>query len=234
MDGLSSPGLWSLYLHPSKVTTRRLTLLAATPSPAEDPALSQDGKMIAYVTEENGQRDLFVGRLAGGGRIRLTNDQESESDPRFSPDGEYILFTRVGAGARSSEIWMVPTLGGEPTRAVADAAEAAWSPDGARIVFISRRPGEPDALATAAANGTDMRVIMRSDGARSFFRHPAWSPDGTKLAVSRSNGGIAGELWLVPLSGGAPRRVSHAANPSVGRKRRYGKFTPLKCPLPSS
>ena len=196
-----------LYLRPSKVTTRRLTLLVSTGNPASDPALSPDGKMIAYVSEEQGQRDLFVSRVAGGGRIRLTNGREGESDPRFSPDGEHILFTRVGASA--PEIWMVPTLGGESTHLVAHAFDAAWSPDGARVAFISRPPGEPDALVTAAANGTDLRVIMRSDGALPFFGCPAWSPDRTNLAVTRSSGGIAGELWLVPLGGGAPRRVSH-------------------------
>ena len=195
-----------LYIRSSKVITRRLTLVVSTEKPAIDPALSPDGKMIAYVGEEEGQKDLFVGRVAGGGRIRLTNDQESESLPRFSPDGEHILFTRVGASA--PEVWMVPTLGGESTRLVAHALDAAWSPDGARIAFISRPLGEPDALVTAAANGTEARVIMRSDGALPFLSCPAWSPDRTKLVVTRSTGGLAGELWLVPLEGGAPRRVS--------------------------
>jgi Tol biopolymer transport system component len=210
-----------LYLRPSKVTTRRLTLLVSTEKPANDPALSPDGKMIAYVSEEQGQRDLFVSRVAGGGRIRLTNDQESESNPRFSPDGERILFTRVGASA--PEIWVAPTLGGESTHLVAHAFDAAWSLDGTRIAFVSRPPGEPDALVTAAANGTDARVIMHSDGALPFFSCPAWSPDKKELAVTRSTGGIAGELWLVPLGGGVPRRVS---NDDAGIFSKQPVFTP--------
>jgi Tol biopolymer transport system component/tRNA A-37 threonylcarbamoyl transferase component Bud32 len=208
--GLAALG-W-LYLRPSPVTTRRLTLLVSTANPAVDPTLSPDGKMIAYVSDEQGQTDLFVSRVAGGGRIRLTNDQEKESVPRFSPDGEHILFARVGASA--PEIWMVPTLGGESTQVVANAFDPAWSPDGARIAFVSRPPGQADALVTAAVNGSEPRVVMRSDGALPFFSSPAWSPDGTRLVVARSTGGIAGELWLVPLDGGAARRV-HQDNAGV-------------------
>jgi Tol biopolymer transport system component len=147
-----------------------------------------------------------VSRVAGGGRIRLTNDKEKESNPRFSPDGEHILFTRVGAG--SPEIRMVPTLGGESTQLAVNAFDPAWSPDGTRIAFISRPPAQADALVTAAANGSDVRVIMRGDGTLPFLNDPSWSPDKTKLVVTRSTGGIAGELWLVPLDGGAARRVS--------------------------
>jgi len=195
-----------LYSRPPKVGTRRLALLVSTANPAFDPALSPDGKMIVYVSDEQGQRDLFVSRVAGGGRIQLTNDQEKESNPRFSPDGEHILFAREGAGA--PEIRVVPTLGGESTQVAANAFDPAWSPDGTRIAFISRPPGQAYSLVTAAANGTDARVIMRSDGTLPFFSNPAWSPDRTTLVVTRSTGGIAAELWLVPLDGGAARRVS--------------------------
>ena len=206
--GLAS-GMW-LYLRSKKTTTRRIRLLVSTQSTASAPALSPDGKMIAYITEEQGQRDLFVGRVAGGGRIRLTNDQGPKSDPRFSPDGESILFTRVGVGSRAPEIWTVPTLGGESTRLMTRATDASWSPDGTHIAFVSRGPGQADALGIAAANGSDVHTILQSDGGLPFFRYPVWSPDGTALAVTRSAGGIAGELWLVPL-GGVPRRVSEDA-----------------------
>src|SRR5204863_5101526 len=40
-----------------------------------------------------------------------------------------------------------------------------------------------------------------------FFSRPAWSPDGTRLAISRSGGGQAQEIWLLPAAGGAPQRM---------------------------
>jgi Tol biopolymer transport system component/serine/threonine protein kinase len=211
-------GSW-IYLHrTSKVPgsasptygNGRLTLLLSSAGMASDPALSPDGKMIAYVAKEQGHVDLFVSRVAGGDRIRLTNDEARELSPHFSPDGERVVFTRIGSEAKSPDIWVVPVLGGQAARLVTDAFDAIWSPDGSRIALISRRPGQGDALASVAADGTDMRIHARSNETYPFFISPAWSPDGTKLAVVRSRGGMAAQLWLVPLNG-SPSRLSSDA-----------------------
>jgi Tol biopolymer transport system component/predicted Ser/Thr protein kinase len=187
----------------------RLTLLVSSDKPLSDPSLSPDGKMVAYVAEERGQIDLFTGRVAGGARVRLTNDESFEERPEFSPDGERIAFTRMGAENRIPEIRIIPALGGPVARVVSGAVDPAWSRDGGRLAFVLLRPGEPDTLAAAAADGSDLRVIARGDATDPFFRHPTWSPDGAQLAVVRSSGGIAGELWVVPAAGGTPRRVSY-------------------------
>ena len=185
----------------------RLTMLLSSESRMSDPAISPDGKMIAYVAQDQGRHDLFVSRVAGGARVRLTNDEALESSPEFSPDGERIVFTRVGSETRRPEICIVPTLGGQAARVQSDGLDAAWSPDGSRLVFVLRRPGEGDALVTCAADGTNLVPRLHSDGNYPFFRHPAWSPAGNQLVVVRSTGGLAGELWSVPIEGGAPHRL---------------------------
>jgi hypothetical protein len=225
------------YLHRASNTTRqgagdrpggRLTMLVTAEKMAFDPALSPDGKMIASVADDGGQRDLFVSRVAGGDRVRLTNTEAREVGPRFSPDGEHIVFTRGGGDAASPEIWGVPTLGGQSVRLLADAMDGAWSPDGARLVFVSRKPGVADNLATAAADGTDVRTIMRSDGDYPFFRSPAWSPDGTQVVVVRSAGGIAGRAPQhtrrpATRSGGGAERRRHCRGTLAGTgERRRG------------
>jgi Tol biopolymer transport system component/tRNA A-37 threonylcarbamoyl transferase component Bud32 len=185
-----------------------LTLLVSSENAVSDPAISPDGKMLAYTAVDQGRQDLFVGRVAGGGRIRLTNDDSGEASPRFSPDGEAIVYTRLGAGMKVPELWLVPTLGGQAVRAVESALDATWSPDGKRLAFVIRRPGEGEALGLSGTDGTNLSIIMRSDAAYPFFRHPSWSPDGKQLAVARSLGGVSSELWLVPLDGSPPRRLS--------------------------
>jgi eukaryotic-like serine/threonine-protein kinase len=193
---------------PADALSQRLNLLISSENHASEPALSPDRNMIAYVAEDQAHMDLFVGRVAGGGRVRLTDDEAREIGPQFSPDGEHILFTRLGAENKLPEIWVVPTLGGHAARVVSNASDAAWSPDGSRIAFVIRQPSQGDALATAAADGTGASTVLRSDALYPFFRNPVWSPDGSQLRVVRSAGGIAGDLWLVPLKDGSPRRLS--------------------------
>src|SRR5206468_1501052 len=63
-------------------------------------------------------------------------------------------------------------------------------------------------LATAGLDGSDRRILLRADGEYSFLRNPAWSPDGTQVAIVRSSGGVAGEIWIVPTAGGPPVQLS--------------------------
>jgi serine/threonine protein kinase len=186
----------------------RLRLLVSLEGEASDPALSPDGKSLAYVAENGGQKDLFLARVAGGRRIQLTNDEASEADPKFSPDGERIAYISPGSGVNSSSLRILPALGGQASHVIDDAVTATWSPEGNQLAFVLRRPNEGDFIAICAADGTGLHRIMNSDVKYPFFRSVSWSPDGKQLAVERSAGGIAGEIWLVPLSGGAPYRIS--------------------------
>jgi Tol biopolymer transport system component len=52
-----------------------------------------------------------------------------------------------------------------------------------------------------------MRILLKADAVYPFFNRPVWSPDGSLVVFSRSGGGIAQEIWLVPAAGGQPRRM---------------------------
>ncbi len=186
----------------------RLRVVVSSESPITSPNLSSDGKMIVYVLREGQQSDLFVSRAGGGGRIRLTNDDLPEADPRFSPDGDRVAFTRLPRGSATGEICIVPALGGDVARVVEHASYPAWSADGLRLAFVSRPPGQPLTLKTMALDGADARELLQADAAYPFLRYPAWSPDGKNVAIVRSSGGVAAEVWLVPAAGGAPRRIT--------------------------
>jgi Tol biopolymer transport system component len=185
----------------------RLTLALASDAPVADPAMSPDGKMLCYAVEAAGVTDLFVRRVAGGGLVQLTRDSARESWPRFSPDGEWVAFTRRESRDGASEVRVIPALGGDPVSILPGAAMAVWAPDGRTLAFLRRAAGGSQELVVAARDGSDVRVVLQADGTFPFLRDPAWAPDGKELAIVRGTGGIAGEIWLVSLSGTEPRRA---------------------------
>jgi len=189
-------------------TGGKLRLFLSSEGNLSGPALSPDAKMVAYVQENDGREDLYVSRVAGGEHVRLTSDASQKEDPQFSPDGEKIAFVRRVANAPQAELCLIPALGGGIVPLVSGAAHPAWSPDGGRLAFVLRKKGEPEAVATSAADGSDLRVILKSDDVYPFFGRLSWSVDGALLAVSRSRGGLNREIWTVPSQGGAATRLT--------------------------
>jgi TolB protein len=198
-----------LYIQTSGPGTGgKLRLFISSEGNLSGPALSPDGKMVAYIQENGGQSDLYVSRVAGGEHVRLTNDGSQKEDPQFSPDGEKIVFVRLAANSAQPELCAVPALGGNIVPLVSGAALPAWSPDGSRLGFILQKQGEAEALATSAADGSDVRVILKSDDVYPFFGSLSWSPDGALLAVSRSRGGMNRGIWTVPSQGGTATKLT--------------------------
>jgi eukaryotic-like serine/threonine-protein kinase len=201
----------------------KLRLLLSTENNLSGPALSQDAKMIAYVVHGDARDDLFVTRVAGGERVKLTRDDSRKADPVFSPDGEKIAFARKAASEVTPEICTIPSFGGEVDPIAQAAAFPAWSPDGSRLVYVRHRPGEPEALAVSSLDASESRVLLAGDAVYPFLGRPSWSPDAKLIAVPRSRGGESREIWIVPLSGQPAYRFS---NDPVGVVSDTPVFTP--------
>ena len=90
--------------------------------------------------------DIWLVPHAGGDALRLTSGEGAETDPAFSPDGEWIAFTAQYAG--DTDVYVVPARGGQPTRVTwhtANDVVQGWTPDG-RILFQSDRESQPTML----------------------------------------------------------------------------------------
>ena len=146
---------------------------------AFQPAISSDGSLLAYASNENGNLDIWVKHIPGGSPVQVTHHSADDSNPSFSPNAESIVFRseRDGGG-----IYAVPAFGGAEPRLIA--AQGRWprySPDGERIAYWT---GAPHAVVLR----TSAVYVVKADGsdAKRFegLTRPIWSPDGKHLLTS--------------------------------------------------
>jgi TolB protein len=135
------------------------------------------------------------------------------ADPAWSPDGSLLAYTATG---RTDWVWLVNADGSAP-RALAEGLQPAWSPDGRRLAFarvIVRRQRRIDvwimnADGTGAVNLTGPG---KPAGSTSKDLHPAWSPDGSRIAFS-SDRGANRDVYAVAPDGGAATPLTDDAAP---------------------
>ena len=182
-------------------------MLTAENGLSDTPALSRDGKFVAYASDRAGlgNLDIWMQQIGGGEAIHLTKDADDETDPVFSPDGTHIAYRSERAGGG---IYIVQALGGDPVLLAAGGRNPAYSPDGKSIAFWTGR-GE----LSMAAGGSHVFVVDAGGGQpravhaeMAVAQRPVWSPAGDSLLV-RGQREISGaeDFWILPVSGGEVR-----------------------------
>ncbi len=108
-----------------------------------DAQISPDGKWLAYTitsvdsAKDKRNTDIWMSAWNGDDKIQLTNSPESESNPRWSPDGKYLSFTTSRNGG-ASQVYLLNRLGGEAiklTDAKGELNDYSWSPDGKKLLL---------------------------------------------------------------------------------------------------
>ncbi len=175
------------YFHLFAYSPQTLPLARLTSDAWDDitPALSPDGHWLAFSSRRNSYWDLYLLDLGGGGLLRLTDTPEYDAAPSWSPDGAFISYESYVNGNMDIFIRSVTNPGQAPIQLTQDPAtdiSPAWSPlgNGNQIAFISNRSGEPEVWIA------DLRPAVKfanvSNDPRAIEAHPAWSPDGSRLA----------------------------------------------------
>ncbi|MBP1596785.1 MAG: serine/threonine protein kinase [Acidobacteria bacterium] len=183
------------------------------------PAISLDGRLVAYASDRGGKGDfdIWVQQIPGGKPVRLTNNPADDISPSFSQDGSQIVFRseRDGGG-----LYVIDTLGGEmqggEARRISDRGYSPrFSPDGTYISYgvmpaslgaalnkmflVSPQGGEPKPF----------QPEFSIDGLRSGSG-ALWSPDGKHILFCGTRNGEASttDWWVAPEDGGPAIRTN--------------------------
>jgi dipeptidyl aminopeptidase/acylaminoacyl peptidase len=119
-----------------------------------DPQWSPDGTRLAFVSnrtgkeyEDNRNSDVWVISAAGGKLTKISDHNEADNQPRWSPDGKWIAFTGELHDRDHPQIWLAPAVGGAPSVLAANGLDLIpggleWSDDGKSLFFETGVKGE--------------------------------------------------------------------------------------------
>jgi Tol biopolymer transport system component len=147
----------------------------------------------------NEKKDL---PLEPGRTISFTTDEGSWMSLDVSPDGETVVFDLLG------DLYAVPLAGGTATRlteGMAFDSMPRFSPDGAKVVFVSDRSGDENLwILDLEEADDDKKLSALTKGTGANFASPEWAPDGEYIVASKSSSAFgAQKLWIFHVDGGS-------------------------------
>ncbi len=187
-------------------------------------AWSPDSREIAFqASEGRGRMDIYrVGR-DGQGLARVTVEPGDEIEPRWSPDGRFISYTRVGGG--ETRIAIVPASGGLP-RVVSPAGVLSEggmvSPRSDRLVYVSFPQDGTTQMWMADLDAPDKRTLLTAG--KSVVWPVCWSHDGKEILIVRGQG-ASWEFFARDADSGKETRIGHSVMLPSG-KDMYAELSP--------
>jgi len=192
-----------------------------TPTPTIPPLRVIPKGRIAFQSEKDGNREIYLVNADGTNLTRLTNNPAVDVFPSWSPDGSQLLFCSDRNG--NPDIYLVNADGTnlrQITNHPAEDALPAWSPDGRRVAFTSNRIGN-DEIYVMNLGGSDLKQLTNNSAMDAF---PAWSPDGSRIAFT-SDRDVNFEIYVMNADGTSlirltddPAKESNPVWSSDGRK----------------
>jgi Tol biopolymer transport system component len=169
------------------------------------PAISSDGKRIAFTAEERGRTRLYVMNADGSGVRTGPESLQPRGAPAWSPDGNSLAVAATFDG--KPQLVRLSVADQKVTSLVADfAADPVWSPDGSAIVFSGREVGTTFPIRAAGADGKlrPQPTMMLSRG----VRRVVFLPGQNSLVVLRGDM-VHKDFWAIDLDTGHERRLTN-------------------------
>ena len=177
---------------------------ATFPPPPPAIPLATPEARIAFVSDRDGDIEIYVMNTDGSGVTRLTDNPARDVAQSWSPDGRRITFASDRDG--DMEIYVMNTDGSGVTQLTDNPARdvaQSWSPDGRRITFASDRDGDMEIYVMNADGSEVTRLTDNSvyDGVSS------WSPDGRRIVFTSYRSGNY-ELYVMNADGSGVIRLT--------------------------
>jgi Tol biopolymer transport system component len=175
-------------------------------------AVSRDGHFVAFLSDRDGQMDVWVTQVGSGQFHNLTRGSAPELvNPSartlgFSPDGSFVTFWVRKQGGSSVSIWAAPTLAGQPRPYLEGVAEFDWSHDGSRLAYHTAGPGDPLVVSDGSRRSEDRPIFTAPAGLHSHF--PLWAPDTAFIYFVQGSLPDKLDIWRITPAGGTTERIT--------------------------
>ena len=165
----------------------------------ESPRWNAESDRVAHVTDVDGHSDVYVSALEEGSPVRITSDETEEFLGDWSPDGQWLVFTRRG-NEESQGLWLRNPAGVNLFQLTSENDLApVWSPDGDAIAFVRNVDGNRDIYVLRPEDDDDWRGTVKARpliSSAEADHSPAWAPDGDTLAYVSEREGNA-EIYVL-------------------------------------
>ena len=206
------------YFWRNPIAAARFQTVTDIDGVAQAAAVSRDGHFVAFLSDRDGQMDVWVTQVGSGEFHNLTHGSAPELvNPSvrtmgFSPDGSLVTFWARKQGGSSGDIsiWAVPTLGGQPRPYLEGVAEFDWTRDVSRLAYHTPGPGDPLFVSDGTRRLDGRPIFTAPAGLHCHF--PLWSTDSAFIYFVEGSLPDKLDIWRITPGGGTPERItSHSA-----------------------
>ena len=185
---------------------RRVLRITDSVGLEDSPAISPDGKAVAFVALAGNRRQIWVRLVAGGQPLQVTHDDADHQRPRWSPDSNFLIYYAASGNAgQVGTLWEIPALGGTPRHLASASSGGDISHDGLRVAFFEARQGVIR-LVIVGRNGEGTKLVAVLSGGV-HCEYPRWSPDDRSIALQMTYASFDSGIYVVPSAGGNPHPI---------------------------